>query len=111
MFTRLLDALRSIPLPAAAAAVNWIGFTPIIIAAVLEQFFGVEGAVTHWIPLLGLSFLGFAYALLLSLDSSGELFRDRPLFERWPRWLWRWACTAWGVLMLMVIFYTYIVSN
>jgi len=108
MLNNILTSLRSLTLTRAATVVNWIGFAPIIVAVILERFLGVEGAVLHWIPLLGLAILGFAYATFLSVDSSFELFRDRALFDGVPRWLWRWICAGFGFLMLVVIFSIYV---
>lgn len=108
MIKKFLSSLHSSPLTKAATIINWIGAIPIIVAAILDRFLGVEGAVFHWIPLLAFAFLGFGYALLLSMDSSHELFFDRPLFNGVPRWLWRWICTGFGFAMLAVIFFIYV---
>jgi hypothetical protein len=108
LLNNILSSLRSVSLARAANIVNWIGFTPIIVAALLERFLGVEGAITHWLPLLSLAFAGFAYAFFLSIDSSFELFRDRALFDGVPRWLWRWVCAGFAFGMLAVIFFIYV---
>lgn len=95
---------ETFPVTKAATVANWVGATPIMVAAILDRFFGVE-TIFQWILLAAFAFLGFAYALLLSIDSNNELFRNYPLFKNVPRWLWRWICAGWGFLMLAIIFF------
>lgn len=105
---RLFSTLRSISLTKAASIVNWVCCTTILLFVLWGWLTDNEDAIFHPLPLLASALLGFSYALLLSLDSGNELFRDRPLFNGAPRWLWRWICAGWGALMLVIIFFLYI---
>jgi len=97
---------ETFPVTKAATVINWVGATPIMVAAILDRFFGAE-TIFQWILLAAFAFLGFAYALLLSIDSNNELFRTDPLFKGVPRRLWRWICAGFGFLMFVVIFFIY----
>ena len=108
MVGKFLSSLRSIPLTKAATIINWVCFTPILLAGLWGWLTDDMSAILHPIPMLALVVLGFGYALLLSLDSGFELFRDRPLFNGAPRWLWRWICAGFGFLMLALIFLSYV---
>jgi hypothetical protein len=107
MFSDLLTSLRSVSLSKAASIINWVCWPPIIIAGAINYFLE-NGAIFHWIPLLAFAILGFGYAFLLSIDSSRELFFDKPLFDGVPRWLWRWICVGWGASMLVAIYFLHI---
>ena len=102
------SAIRGISLTKAATFVNWVCFTPIILFVLWGWLTNDEDAIFHPIPLLAFALLGFFYALLLSLDSSNELFRERAMLDGVPRWLWRWICAGFGFLMLVVIFFIYV---
>lgn len=108
MLDRLRASVRSISLTKAAGIVNWACLVPIVLIILWGWFTDNEDAIFHPISLLASALLGFAYALLLSMDASNELFRDRPLLDGVPRWLWRWICVSWGALMLVIFFFLYI---
>jgi hypothetical protein len=108
MLDKFFAALLAIPLSKTANIVNWVCFTPVILAGFLGWLTDNTDVIFHPIPLLALAFLGFAYALLLSMDSRNELFRDKPMLDGVPRWLWRWICAGWGALMLAILFLLYI---
>ena len=108
MLAKFVASFRSFSLSKIAAIVNWVCFVPVLAAGLIGYFSDDESALLHWIPLSALAILGFAYALLLSADSQGELFRDRPLFNNLPRWLWRWICAGWGFLMVALIYVLHI---